>query len=397
MSFCINSKYPPANRGTIIVWGLLSSMPIGGIFFQVLHHIVGFRRIGFDVWYVEDSDRTIPDEDTWMPTKDYSRYTDPISYAMELVGLQDRWIFRIPETADECLGATDFEGLMTLYKRADAVFNLCGSQETLPHHDVISCRAYLETDPVFPQISIASGKEEIIDAYEGYNYIFTYAENIGNIDCSLPTDRFTWHPTRPPVITDWWNFSHDQTKHNKLTTIANWSTKDKDAEWKDKAYYWKKDFTRFIDLPSQSKIPLELALKKIDETDRQKMQDHGWLITDADEIVTLEMYRNYISTSLGEFTITKDSYASARSGWFSDRSVCYLAAGCPVITEETGFSKFIPTGEGLFSFVREEEILKAIDAIYSDYQKQSERAKEIAEEYFKAETILGNIVDILKI
>ena len=103
-------------------------------------------------------------------------------------------------------------------------------------------------------------------------------------------------------------------------------------------------------------------------------------------------YRDYIRTSSGEFTVAKDQNIRMRSGWFSDRSVCYLAAGRPVISQDTAFGKFVPTGEGLFSFTSMDEIVEAVDAIHSDYEKQSRAAREIAEEYFRAEMVLGNII-----
>jgi hypothetical protein len=103
----------------------------------------------------------------------------------------------------------------------------------------------------------------------------------------------------------------------------------------------------------------------------------------------LDVYQDYIYTSRGEFTVSKDLVARTKSGWFSDRSVCYLAAGKPVITQETGFSKYVPTGRGLFSFDSMEEVLAAIEEINSDYPRHCRAAREIAYEYFAADRVLA--------
>ncbi|MBN1794081.1 MAG: hypothetical protein JW844_03865 [Candidatus Omnitrophica bacterium] len=390
-----NNTYPPAKRGKIIVWGMISSFPFGGMIWQVLHHLVGFRRLGFDVWYVEDSDRYLKDPKTWWETNEYAASVEFLSQQMRAIGFEDRWVFRPPERQDICFGAVDRAGLDQLYKDADCVINLCGAQEALPYHEIIQNRVYLETDPTIPQIEIALGYKKTIDNYSRYQHIFTYGENIGNDDCLLPVEKFQWLPTRPPVITDWWNPINAAPRYSKLTTISNWDTKHQGIKWKGEIYYWQKDFIRFIDLPRHSAIPLELTLGGISEKDENLIVKKGWLFKPAQEVVDIFRYNDYVCDTLGEFTVAKQLNVKAKSGWFSDRSVCYLAAGRPVITEDTGFCKFVPTGKGLFAFRNTNDIITAIDAIHSDYERHSKAAREIAEEYFKAEKVLGKIIDAI--
>jgi hypothetical protein len=387
-----DEQYPKADRGKIIVWGLLSALPFGGMVWQVLHHIVGFRRLGFDVWYVEDSDRNLLDPDTWMPTTDYKANIQYIADMMEHVGLKDRWVFREPCTPDVCHGGKDFAGLMALYQESEAVFNLCNGQELLPRHDVIKRLVCLETDPGVPQISVALGEPGWVNSLGKYHYIFTYAENIGRKDCSLPVEKYQWLPTRPPVITDWWRNMGTGLTNKRMTTIANWDTKDNGIVWQGRKYYWQKDFRRFIDIPLKTKLSLELALVGLKDHEKEALSKNGWSLSSGFELADYFKYHDFICRSMGEFTVAKDQYVSLRTGWFSDRSVCYLAAGLPVVTEETGFSNAIPTGNGLFGFLKEAEILAAFDAIHSQYELQSRRAQEIAEEYFKAEVVLGKII-----
>ncbi len=157
----IDKKYPPAKRGKIVVWGLLSASPSGGMVWQVLHHVVGFRRLGFDVWYVEDSERRILDPDTWIPTENLSKTVDFIETHMEMAGFGNRWIYRSSGVCDRCFGAADLKGLKNLYRDTDFVFNLCGAQELRPEHDSIKCLVYLETDPVALQIFIAGKNRKV--------------------------------------------------------------------------------------------------------------------------------------------------------------------------------------------------------------------------------------------
>jgi len=393
----LTNKYPPATRGKIVVWGLLAAYPFGGMTWQALHYLAGLRRLGFDVWYVEDSDRNILSPTTWNPTFDVSENLDYLSRHMAMIGFKDRWIFRPQGVHDACFGATDFEGLKRLYKEADLVINLCGAQELRADHDVIRCLVYLETDPVEAQIQVAQKDKAIIECLDRYDFLFTYGENLGAPDCLVPVERYDWHTTRPPVCLDWWESTNRPVSEIRLTTVGNWNNKGKDIVWKGDTYYWQKDyeFRRFSDLPSRSVLSLELAIGGISEEEASKMRGLGWRIVSARKYSDFVSYRDYIQGSGGEFTVAKDQNIRLRSGWFSDRSACYLAAGRPVITQDTGFGNFLPTGTGLFSFNNLDQIVEAIDAIHANYEQQSRGAREIAWEYFRAETVLGKIMDVV--
>ncbi len=397
-----NEIYPKADRGKIIVWGFLASYPFGGMTWQVLHHLVGFRRLGFDVWYVEDSNNLIFDPDTWNPVEDPLTNLKYLREKMEEIGFENRWAFRPPKynsnvPEEVCYGALDLDGLKKLYKEVDAVFNLCGSHHLRPDQEGIRCLAYLQTDPVVPQIEVAEGNRDVIREFDAYDYLFSYGENLGNTDCLVPVKKHDWLPTRPPVCLDWWDCNGSPVPEKKLTTISNWRNLGKDVVWKGETYFWRKDleFKRFADLPVKSALQIELALEGIKDKEAEWMRDKGWKIVSARGMREPSDYRDYIRTSSGEFTVAKDQNIRLRSGWFSDRSVCYLAAGRPVVSQDTAFGKFVPTGEGLFSFANMEEIVQAVDAIQSDYKKQSRAAKEIAREYFSTDKVLGKVLDVM--
>jgi hypothetical protein len=390
----LTGLYPPAVRGRIIVWGLLASYPFGGMTWQVLHYLAGLRRLGFDVWYVEDSDRYMLSAETYERTTAYLPNVEYLSRYMNRLGLDDRWVFRPPCSEGVCYGARDLAGLKELYRQADAVINLCGAQELREEHSGIACLIYVETDPVENQVYVALGDQSLIGELDAYKFLFTYGENLGADDCPVPMERYRWYPTRPPVCVDWWDPNAPPAPGSALTTVANWMHAGKDVVWRGETWHWSKhlEFKRFINLPSMAALPLELAVGAISEEELDELHRRGWRTVSSGDLKDPDLYRAYIRASGGEFTASKERYVRPRSGWFSDRSVCYLAAGRPVVTQETGFGKFIPTGEGLFSFSTEEEAVSAIAAIVADYTRHSSAAREIAREYFATDRVLTDLM-----
>jgi hypothetical protein len=376
--------------GVVVVWGLLARYPYGGVTWQAMHHLAGLRKLGLDVWYVEDSDSRVYSPTTHCPTMEFEENVGFLERWMEAVGMRDRWIFRPPGDGGELIGA-DEAGLARLYERADAVLNLCGAQEVREEHAGIGRLAYLQTDPVEEQVRLALGDVEVTRRLGAHHFHFSYGENLGGADCPVPPGPYRWRPTRPPVVLDWW-MSGDGPARDVLTTIANWRHEEKDVEWKGRRWRWSKDreFRRFQTLPSKSALPIELALGSIRDDERDDLRREGWRVVDS--LGDPRLYRDYIVGSAGEFTVAKEQYVAPRSGWFSDRSACYLAAGRPVVTQDTGFGKFVPTGQGLFAYSTTEEAAAAIEEIATDYERHSAAAREIAREYFDAERLLERML-----
>ena len=390
--------YPPATRGRIIVWGLLASYPFGGMTWQVLHYVAGLRRLGYDVWYVEDSDRFLLNASDFSRTGAWQTNVEYLACHMQAIGFGDRWVFRPPRNADATCGALDFEGLKDLYRDADAVINVCGAQELLPWHEAIRCLVYVQTDPVSDQVAVACGDTSKVAELDAYHHLFTYGENIGEPDCLVPVDRYTWHKTRPPVCVDWWDGAPVPADGAALTSVLKWQHEAKDVRWRGDTWHWSKhrEFRRFVDVADFSTLPLELAISSVPQGDLDELHRHGWRTRPSASVADPAAYRDYIRSSMGEFTAAKEQYVAPKSGWFSDRSVCYLAAERPVITQETGFSKYVPSGQGLFAFSTVEEALAAIDAVRSDYPLQSRRAREVASEYFAAERVLADMMAVVE-
>jgi hypothetical protein len=258
----------------------------------------------------------------------------------------------------------------------------------------VPLRVYLETDPVLAQIEVAQGRKFTIDLLAAHTHHFTYGENFGAPDCEVPIERFDYRPTRPPVILDWWQTTSAPSL-DAFTTVANWRQTDKDVEWNGRTLTWSKDvqFMRFLSLPSQVQTTIELALAADDGDALGRLRAAGFGLRDAGPLSKdVDAYREYIRSSDGEFSVAKEQYALLRSGWFSDRTACYLAAGRPAIVQDTGFDRALPTGEGLFAFQTVDDAVAAFEAVCSDYPRHARAARAISEEHLRAETVLGRLI-----
>lgn len=379
------------SRKTILLLHLAGQYPLAGVLWQAVHHLVGLRQLGHDVYYVEDSAAPPYDPRVRSVVSSPAYNVSCLQQALERFGFADRWAYCDPYR-DVYYGLSRMQ-LQALYRRADIILNLCGASLLRAEHRDARL-VYIETDPVFEQIRVAQGHPQTVDFLRGHDVCFTYGENLGAADCPIPLSGCEWRKTRPPVVLDLWEPRVDATCRY-FTTVATWHNKGKDVSFQGKTYQWSKhvNFLKFLDLPSRVSQPLELAVETLSDGARAKLVALGWHVTAAAECsATVERYRNYIYASRGEFTVAKDIYVQPRSGWFSDRSVCYLAAGKPVVTQDTGFSKFIPTGEGLFAFANVDDVVAALETINTDYARHARAARAIAAEYFAAEKVLRKLL-----
>ncbi len=383
---------------------MLARSPFAGVAWTDLQYVEGFRRLGHDVYYIEDTGGWSYDPEQDCMTDDGRYAARYLAGLMEWCGMPDRWAYRGAQGGSVTLGLSESQ-VNRVLEEADALINLHGSTTLREEHLSIPIRAYVETDPVRTQIELAKGMQATIDWVGAHTHHFTYAENLGAADCTIPACGVHYRPTRYPIILDWWTpESLSRTRGRKrssplrFTTVTSWDQSGDDIKWNGETYLWSKhlQFLKFIDVPRRSGRVLEMALASKDPKTVGLLTSNGWRVVDAmSRSSDILPYREYIFGSDGEFTVAKDQYIRPRSGWFSDRSACYLAAGCPVITQESGFSNIFPTGEGLFGFQTMEGILEAFDVIHSDYERHSRAARAIAEEYFDAEAVLGRLTQDL--
>jgi len=387
---------------------MMGRMPVAGVTWQFLQYLEGFRRLGFATYYVEDTGEWPYDPDRNTISDDPSYAVRSIGELMRRYGFADHWAYRAVDGRVYGLSADELDGLLA---RADALVNVTGATVLREEHRRVPVRIYLETDPVLPQIEVAKGNPFYLDMLGAHTHHFTYGENIGQPDCGVPvTARFPYRPTRPPVVLEWWS-EPAVAPGPAFTTVASWRQAGKDVEWRGETYTWSKhhEFLKIIDLPRRTPQPLELALAirgqpgpsdgwvPRDQEDAEAVRlltAHGWRVANAMPLSReIAPYRDYIRGSRGELTVAKDQNVRLRSGWFSDRSACYLAAGRPVITQDTAFGKLVPTGAGLFAFRGLEDALAALDAVKADYAVHAAAARETAAGYFRAETVLAKLVE----
>jgi hypothetical protein len=381
------------SRGRIIVFGILFWYPLAGVTYQFLHYLIALRRLGYDPYYIEDSGRWIYDPQLNDLSPNAMPNIEAVVPVLEAHGFGERWAFRGSYPAGRCYGMTDHQ-ILTLYREADAFLNITGAQEIREEHMQCPRRIYVESDPFASQVQVANGHQPTIAALAAHDTHFTFGENIGHPDCTVPVERFQWLPTRQPVVMDLWDHT-SSAEMAPYTTITTWHNKGKDVAYRGDRYYWTKDreFERFLDLPRRRPaVPFELAVGVPDDV-RARLDENGWRQRRSIDLSgSVTRYRDYIQRSRGEFTVARDQYVRPRTGWFSDRSACYLAAGRPVITEDSGFDQFIPTGDGLFAFTTMDDVLAAVDAIESDYARHCRAAREIAESRFGAERVVQSLM-----
>src|SRR2546426_1582841 len=249
-------------RLRLVVLGMMGRMPLAGVAWQVLHYLEGFRRLGFAVYYVEDTNEWPYDPDRNTITDDPTYTVNYLSALMARYGFSDRWAYCAAAQGGRTFGLSAAE-VRRLFDRADALVNLTGSTILRPEHQRVPVRIYLETDPVLPQIEVAKGTASYIDLLNAHTHHFSYGENLGAPDCCVPVDRFDYRATRQPVVLDWWTSttSAAHVTHSppapRFTTVANWRQSGKDVEWRGGGGTWGKnqEILQFVDLPPRRGEP----------------------------------------------------------------------------------------------------------------------------------------------
>jgi hypothetical protein len=369
----------------IICSGYLIRYPLGGMTWHHFQYLVGFQRLGHEVTYFEDHG--------W-PNSCYDlarneMTADPgygIAYLKDLIeahGLGEHWCYLAED--GRAYGMTRDE-LRQRFRESDLYVNL-SNINWIPEARLCRRRVLVDTDPVFPQI----GGHGLGGPFDQYHALFTYGENVHRRGCAMPTAGAHWMPTRQPLVTDLWPVT-DGDEGAPLKTVMNWSAYG-EREFEGRTYGQKdREFAPFFELPRETGTPMEIAINAPTAV-RQRLADGGWRQADPREVTrTPEIYQDYLRSSRAEFSVAKHAYVCTRSGWFSDRSAGYLAAGRPVIVQDTGFCDFLPCGTGLLAFRNHHEAVTAIHRLNDDYEAHCRAARQIAEEFFDANQVLDALL-----
>lgn len=360
---------------TIIVSGALANKPHnGGEAWVRLNWLLGFRELGFDIWFIEQIVRG--------PSLDAAcAYFEKITGDFGFAG-------RAALIADdgETLRGPAMRELCGVADAAELLVNISGHLRIEPLFSRIHRKAYLDIDPGFTQFWQASGN--LGARLEGHDFFFTIGENIGTPGCPIPTCGIEWCKTRPPIALSHWPVVAGE--FEKFTTVASWRGAFGPVEFDGVTYGVKvHEFRKFIELPQRASGKFEIALDihPSETRDLSSLRDHGWQIVDPKKTAAdPNAFRDYIQKSSAEFSAAQGVYVQTRSGWFSDRTAAYLASGKPVLVQDTGTR--LPAGEGFIPFCTVEEAVAGAQRIAGDYRRHCLAARALAEAYFDSAKVL---------
>lgn len=402
----------------IIVTGLITQHPLlGGITWHYLQYMLGLARLGHDVYYFEDSGEFPYNLDggasgtDWI-ARDCTYNVGYLAKIMARFGFEDRWAYHFP-LKSEWFGLSDTQR-EAIIQSADLLINVSGSLEHPKNYRRIPHLLYIDTDPVITQIKLALGEVLFLERVEAHDTHFSFGETL-----SEDTPKYQWRPTRQPIVLSEWRPGGPQ--RESFTTVMNWTSYEP-LVYAGQTYGQKDiEFNRFLKLPGQvAPTAMEVALSRTQylkwqaeerdqnsplwgarggrRTDRAyRVGRAGWHVVDAIEACgDLDSYRHYIESSKAEWSVAKNAYVLGRPGWFSERSACYLAAGRPVVVQDTGFAGILPVGEGILSFRTLPEAVAAIQEVETNYARHAQAARAIAETHFDSDKVLTHLIDEAK-
>jgi hypothetical protein len=347
-------------------------------------YLLGLRALGHEVLYVEDTGECIYDPEQDTISTDPSYGTRYIHGALQPFGLGDRWSF---VNYDGSYHGLSQDVVRTFCADADLFVNLSGGAWFWrDEYAAIPRRIFIDSDPVFTQLALAKGEQWYVDFFAGFDDLFTFGANIGTAECDVPTGGRTWHATRQPVVTELWRTDAPPSR-DRFTTVMTW----KNQSFPDVDGGKDREFMAFLGLPARTSARFEIAVNGPLEL----LAGHGWAPIEAMSVSRSPWdYRAFIQDSKAEFGVAKHAYVSSRSGWFSDRTECYLAAGRPALVQDTGWSAHLPSGTGLVGFSTVEEALDGLERIERDYTAHASAATEIAYDCFDASRVLPELLRV---
>lgn len=360
----------------------------GGATWAVLQYLLGFKQLGHDVYFVEPVR-----EDALRPARASLAYSSNAAYFNEVMsefGFLQRSALLL-SGSEETVGLS-YNQLREVARRVDVLINISGMLADESLTSLIPQRIYLDLDPAFNQLWHAT--QGIDMRFDGHTHFVTVGQAIGQPGCKVPICGFSWVSTLQPVVLEYWPVAGKIT-YGALTTVGNWrgygSIEYQGVSYGQKAH----SLRQFITLPTLTKqeFILAMAIHPDEQKDLVALANNGWQLVNPERVArSPTTYQQFIQGSKAEFGIAKSGYVASQCGWFSDRSVCYLASGRPVIAQETGFSNFLPTGEGLFAFETSADVLASIATLNGDYIYHSRVARGIAEEYFDSDKVLTRLL-----
>jgi hypothetical protein len=366
---------------TVVIAGSLAQKPHhGGHAWVFLQYLLGFRRLGWDVLFVDRLARSAHPP---------AASVESLARVMSGFGLDGCW--SLLDDAGGIHAGLPRAEVVERARTSALLFNVMGF---LGDEDVRAAaprRVFLDIDPGFPQMWRALG---LADVFTGHDHFVTVGENIGRSDCHIPTCGLSWITTPQPVVLDEWPAQEQAGR--AVTSVATWRGAYGPVEYEGRTYGLRAhEFRRFTRLPAASPLPLHVALDihPADGADRRVLEGSGWTLLDPAAVAPDPWsYRRFIQESAAELIVAKNMYVQANSGWMSDRSLCYLASGRPVIAQDTGFASTYPADAGLLAFTTLDEAADALRRVAAEPDKHGRAAREVAEAHFDSDRVLARLL-----
>jgi hypothetical protein len=373
--------------GSIVLAGALARRPgAGGHAWVFLQYLLGLGRLGWDVLFLDWLDPA-----TCGGPVERSPQAAWLRSVLEDYGLGEAFSLFDRSTGEAADGLPREEVL----RRARGCTFLLNVMGYLDDEEILAAvprRVFLDIDPGFPQMW---RELDLANLFQGHDDFVTVGGRVGEPDCAIPTGGLSWLRTPPPVVLEHWPEQRDA-GGEAFTSIVSWRGPFAPIEYQGRTYGVRAhELRKFAELPRRSGRKFELALDiHPDETrDLALLEENGWDLVDPVEAAgDPDRYRDYVSGSLAELMVAKGLYVETRSGWFSDRSACYLASGRPVLAQDTGLEGLLPVGEGLLTFRTLDEALGGVEAICDDYERHAAAARAVAEEHFDSDGVLGRLL-----
>jgi hypothetical protein len=381
----------------LVAGSIAASYRNGGIAWERLSWALGLRRLGLDVFIVDQLDRgrcVYPSGVDQVPENCLNlSWFEAVIEKFELAGRAAV----IGERGESLYGPGPAE-LLELADEAVMLVNVAGNLRFEELKQRFRRRVYVDVDPGFTQLWLASG--EPAPRIEGHDLHFTIGENVGMPGCPLPTGGIRWLHTRQPVLLDEWPVCADGDPQ-RFTTVARWRGVGPHGRLDRLGLplgHKADEFAKVIELPRRAPQMFEIALgTDLEAGGRDLLERHGWRIAEAKSVAgDPASFRRYVQGSGGEFSVAKGPYVNTNTGWFSDRTTRYLSSGKPALVQDTGFGRTIPVGEGLLAFASLEQAVDGARRIAAAYEAPCEAARSLAEEHFHSDKVLAHFIDTVE-
>jgi hypothetical protein len=380
----------------IVVTGLLGQFAFGGVTWDYIQYLLGFRALGHDVWYLEDTGSWPYDPIQQTLTEDCVYNVNYLSGMMAEFGFEDRWIYR--NGADGKFHGAGEKAGRDLIKHGDLLVNVSSAGWLTDYELGVKHQMFIDGDPMFTQVNLRTASTrkslEYAARVRAHDSHFTFGLNVGGPGCLAPETGIRWKKTVQPIALDYWPRVEEEPP-DRFTTVMNWVSYAP-ITWEGRSYGQKDlEFQKFKHLPQRTPQRLEMAMGRGVDKKRptEELLSLGWTILEPEEVLpNHRAYRDFLRASKAEWSVAKHGYVAGRTGWFSCRTACYLALGRPAVVQETGWSDYLPSGEGVIAFSTLEEAIAAIEDVNEHYAEHQAAARALAEQYFEAKKVCADLL-----